>query len=224
MTIEKQIRIILVDDHPLVLEGINSRLQNEGNIEVVGLASNGKEALEIARDTLADVVLMDVNMPVMDGLEATKIFVNEFPDICVLILSMHDEQEYIIKLMQAGAKGYVLKDVSADELIKAIETVYDGSSFFSAGASQSLFYKESYVANNIDEETANDNASTALSQREETVLKLIAEGLCNKNIARNLDISVRTVETHRQNIKNKLGIHTAAGLIRYAIEKKLILL
>ncbi len=221
MTIMKKIRIILVDDHPLVLEGINSRLQNEDSIEVVGLASNGKEALKIARETEVDVVLMDVNMPVMGGLEATQNFVNEFPDIRVLILSMHDEQEYIIKLMQSGAKGYVLKDVSSDELIKAIETVYAGSSFFSAGASQSLFNGDSQI-DYTHEEAAQDNLNTGLSQREETVLKLIAEGQSNKDIARNLDISVRTVETHRQNIKNKLGVHTSAGLIRYAIENKMI--
>jgi two-component system, NarL family, nitrate/nitrite response regulator NarL len=221
MTSMKKIRIILVDDHPLVLEGINSRLQNEDSIEVVGLASNGKEALKIARETEVDVVLMDVNMPVMGGLEATQNFVNEFPDIRVLILSMHDEQEYIIKLMQSGAKGYVLKDVSSDELIKAIETVYAGSSFFSAGASQSLFNGDSQI-DYTHEEAAQDNLNTGLSQREETVLKLIAEGQSNKDIARNLDISVRTVETHRQNIKNKLGVHTSAGLIRYAIENKMI--
>jgi two-component system, NarL family, nitrate/nitrite response regulator NarL len=221
MTTMKKIRIILVDDHPLVLEGINSRLQNEDSIEVVGLASNGKEALKIARETEVDVVLMDVNMPVMGGLEATQNFVNEFPDIRVLILSMHDEQEYIIKLMQSGAKGYVLKDVSSDELIKAIETVYAGSSFFSAGASQSLFNGDSQI-DYTHEEAAQDNLNTGLSQREETVLKLIAEGQSNKDIARNLDISVRTVETHRQNIKNKLGVHTSAGLIRYAIENKMI--
>ncbi len=134
---------------------------------------------------------------------------------------MHDEQEYIIKLMQSGAKGYVLKDVSSDELIKAIETVYAGSSFFSAGASQSLFNGDSQI-DYTHEEAAQDNLNTGLSQREETVLKLIAEGQSNKDIARNLDISVRTVETHRQNIKNKLGVHTSAGLIRYAIENKMI--
>jgi two-component system, NarL family, nitrate/nitrite response regulator NarL len=221
MTTMKKIRIILVDDHPLVLEGINSRLQNEDSIEVVGLASNGKEALKIARETEVDVVLMDVNMPVMGGLEATQNFVNEFPDIRVLILSMHDEQEYIIKLMQSGAKGYVLKDVSSDELIKAIETVYAGSSFFSAGASQSLFNGDSQI-DYTHEEAPQDHLDTGLSQREETVLKLIAEGQCNKDIARNLDISVRTVETHRQNIKNKLGVHTSAELIRYAIVNKMI--
>jgi two-component system nitrate/nitrite response regulator NarL len=216
MADENLIRIILVDDHPLVLEGINSRLCNEAHIEVVGMAANGKEALEMAHRIQPNVVLMDVSMPVMDGLEATRIFNLELPEIHILILSMHDEQEYIVKMMQSGAKGYVLKDVSSDELIRAIETVHQGSSYFSAGASQSLFDSQSLP---LGDEKAEQSV---LTHREETVLKLIAEGQCNKDIARNLNISVRTVETHRQNIKSKLNVQTAAGLTRYAIEHDLI--
>ena len=216
MVDEDSIRILLVDDHPLVLEGISSRLCNETNIEVVGLAANGQQALEMARQIHPNVVLMDVSMPVMDGLEATRIFNLELPEVRILILSMHDEQEYIVKMMQSGAKGYVLKDVSSDELIRAIETVHQGSSYFSAGASLSLFDNQNQSPG--DEK----GVQSVLTHREETVLKLIAEGQCNKDIARNLHISVRTVETHRQNIKSKLEIQTAAGLTRYAIEHDLI--
>ncbi len=207
------IRLLLVDDHPLVLDGINSRLQVEDGIDVVGQASNGKEALEKAKQVNPHVVLMDVTMPVMGGLEATRRFKTEFPGVRVLIFSMHDDQEYILKLMQSGASGYVLKNVSSEELIQAIETVYRGSTYFSAGATQSLFH---------DRRQQSQKGAVLLTNREDTVLKLIAEGESNKEIARSLNISVRTVETHRQNIKSKLDIHTAAGLTKYAIEQGLI--
>jgi len=152
-------------------------------------------------------------MPVMGGLEATERFKAALPDIQVLILSMHDDQAYILKIIQAGASGYILKDVSSTELVKAIETVHQGNTYFSSGASESLF-------KNFNGQSA--KPETGLTQREETVLKLIAEGQCNKEVARGLDISVRTVETHRQNIKNKLKIHTAAGLTKYAIEHGIV--
>lgn len=209
------INILLVDDHPLVRDGIRARLESEPGIHVQGEAQNGQEALEFARSTPPDVVLMDVSMPVMNGLEATKIFRETLPDIRILILSMHDNREYILQLIQSGASGYILKDVGSDELIKAIETVHQGGTYFSSGASQSLF----------SDETTTPRPSSAtegkLTPRESTVLKHLAEGQSNKEIARVLDISVRTVETHRQNIKQKLNIHTAAGLARYAIENGL---
>ncbi|HBR97258.1 MAG TPA: DNA-binding response regulator [Gammaproteobacteria bacterium] len=207
------VRILLVDDHPLVRDGIASRLDDESWIDIVAQANNGEEALSLAHALNPDVVLMDVAMPVMDGLEAARRFQAELPDCRVLILSMHDDREYISELMQLGAAGYVLKDVESDELIKAIETVHHGSTYFSAGASQSLFTR------------AQGNPTPphdALTQREKTVLCRVAEGACNKDIARALDISVRTVETHRQNIKNKLDIYTTAGLTRYAIESGLV--
>ncbi len=213
MSEQAPIRLLLVDDHPLVLDGISSRLQVEDGIEVVGQASNGKEALEVADKVNPHVVLMDVTMPVMGGLEATRLFKQQMPGVRVLILTMHDAQEYILKLMQSGASGYVLKNVSSEELIKAIETVYQGNTYFSAGASRSLFSGNENRKRKID---------GLLTKREETVLKLIAEGDSNKEIANSLNISVRTVETHRQNIKSKLDIHTAAGLTRYAIEIGLI--
>ncbi|MEH6652433.1 MAG: response regulator transcription factor [Motiliproteus sp.] len=207
-----KIRVLLVDDHPLVLDGIQARLTTEPGIEVVGRASNGQEALDQAARLIPDVVLMDVSMPVMNGMEATRRFQTEFPAIKVLILSMHDNREYILQLMQSGAHGYILKDVSSMELIKAVETVFLGNTYFSQSASQTLF-------NNFDAAPAQ---TPNLTKREETVLKLLAEGLSNKAIARELNISVRTVETHRQNIKGKLGIQTAAGLAKYAIEHNLV--
>lgn len=213
----KKIRVVLVDDHALVQEGIIARLENESALEVVGAASNGAEALSLIAQVKPDVVLMDISMPVMNGFEATERLRAEQPDVRVLILTMHESREYILKLIQCGAAGYVLKDVSASELVNAIKTVYSGATYFSAGVSQSLFSQP-------DLTLQNDTAAQqdALTCRETEVLRLLADGASNKEVARQLDISVRTAETHRQNIKNKLDLHTAAGLVRYAIENQLI--
>lgn len=208
------INILLVDDHPLVRDGIRARLESEEGVSVIGEAQNGQEALDFVAQKAPDVALMDISMPVMNGLDATKIFKERHPEVRVLILSMHDSREYILQLIQSGASGYILKDVSSDELIKAIETVHQGGTYFSSGASQSLF--------SADQPQAQTEEVAALTPREATVLKQLAEGKSNKEIARVLDISVRTVETHRQNIKQKLNIHTAAGLARYAIENGLV--
>ncbi|WP_232848853.1 response regulator transcription factor [Amphritea pacifica] len=164
-----------------------------------------------------DVVLMDISMPVMSGFEATERLRAEQPNVRVLILSMHESREYILKLIQCGAAGYVLKDVSSDELITAIKTVYSGATYFSAGASQSLFSQTDFLTPALASEP-----KEALTCREQEVLRLLAQGASNKATARQLDISVRTVETDRQNIKTKLDIQTAAGLARYAIEHNLI--
>ncbi|WP_020682183.1 response regulator [Marinobacterium rhizophilum] len=220
MTERTPIRVLLADDHPLVLEGISSRLETEPHLEVVGLAHNGLQALELAERLQPDVVMMDVSMPVMNGLEATQAFHSRFPAVRVLILSMHDNREYILQLIRAGASGYILKDVSSDELIKAIEMVHQGGTYFSASASQSLFSLD--APQGPAELGATGADAQSLTPREETVLRLLAEGGSNKDIARKLGISVRTVETHRQNIKTKLNIQTAAGLTRFAIEQGLV--
>lgn len=211
------IRVLLVDDHPLVLDGINACLSSEVDIEVVGQAHNGLEALEMAETTTPDVVLMDVSMPVMNGLEATKEMKTRFPQSRVLILSMHENREYILQLIQSGAAGYVLKDVSSEELVRAIGVVHQGGTYFSSRASEALV-KQFDLGKKLNEDDARPN----LTKREESVLKLLAEGGSNKDIARKLDISVRTVETHRQNIKQKLNIQTAAGLAKFAIENNIV--
>ncbi|MBI3776187.1 MAG: response regulator transcription factor [Gammaproteobacteria bacterium] len=200
-------RLLIADDHPLLRDGIAARLSEEPGIDVVGQASNGHEALDQARVLKPDIVLMDIAMPVMDGLEATRRFRTELPGIRVLILSMHDETEYIAKIIQAGAAGYVLKDVAAAELLRAIATVRGGGHYFSAG---------------VNVFSAAASSSGPLSEREDEILKLIAQGQGNKEIARNLNLSVRTVETHRQNIRAKLDINTTAGLTQYAIKHGLI--
>ena len=208
-----EIRVLLVDDHPMVREGLRASLDGEEGISIVGDVSNGQEALNLAAEIKPDVVMMDISMPVMNGLEAAELFREQLPDIRVLILTMHEDREYILRMMQSGVAGYVLKDVAAEELLLAIQTVHKRGTYFSSGASSILFAQMKLEP---------EKTTSKISKREEIVLKLIAEGLCNKDIARNLDLSVRTVETHRQNIKKKLEITTSAGLIRYALDHKLV--
>ncbi|KZN13377.1 response regulator transcription factor [Marinomonas sp. TW1] len=207
----KKIRVLLVDDHMLVLDGLQARLELEDNIDIIATASNGLEALEKAHESKPDLILMDVSMPVLNGLEATKRFKAELPSVKILMLSMHHDKEYILSLIQSGANGYILKDVSSEELVQAINTVYQGGTYFSSGASDSLFSP-----------ATESKRYEELTKREVAVLKEVAIGLSNKEIAQSLSISVRTVETHRQNLKNKLDIHTSAGLIKYALEHELI--
>lgn len=210
------IKVLLVDDHVLVLDGLVARLQLESHIEIMGTAKNGEEALQKAQQLAPDVVLMDVSMPVLGGIEAAKRFREELPQIKVLMLSMHHDREYILPLVQSGASGYVLKDVSVNELIMAIDTVFQGGTYFSAGASQSLFTMPDKSPDALL------SANESLTRRELDVLIALTSGHANKEVARRLNISVRTVETHRQNLKNKLDIHTLAGLTKYAIEQGLI--
>ena len=204
------IRVMLVDDHPLVLEGIRSVLETYEHIEVVGAAENAKDGLKLALTTKPDVVLMDINMPDMNGIDAIEMFKDQLPTARLLMLSMHDSREYISTSTMYGASGYVLKDVSTSEIVAAIEKVAQGGTYFSTGVSQVLM--------GSNEETTN----SLLTTREQSVLLLVAEGNSNKDVAAKLEISIRTVETHRKNIKKKLGISTTAGLTRYAISNGLL--
>jgi two-component system, NarL family, nitrate/nitrite response regulator NarL len=199
------IRVLIVDDHPMVAEGIQSILESYDDIEVVGCLSNGAEAVEKASKIHPDVILMDLNMPGMGGLSATEMILERAPDIRILILSMHDSPEYISTALNHGAMGYVLKDVPTDEIKQAIEAVMQGQQYLCTGAKGSLTPKEG-------------DTREALTGREQTILLELAQGRSNKEVALALDISVRTVETHRKNIKRKLGISSTAGLTRYALE------
>ncbi|MGF1767688.1 response regulator transcription factor [Enterovibrio makurazakiensis] len=209
------IRVLLVDDHRVVIEGFIARLESEPGIAVVGTANNGVEALEQAKLLDPDVVLMDITMPILNGLEATALFKQEHPNTKILMLTMHDNREYILEVMQCGASGYILKDVSAEEMVKAIETVHSGASYFCQSASKALF-------NAPEESPVKTTTKSVLSRREITVLLLVTEGKSSKHIAQELDISVRTVETHRQNIKHKLDITSTAEMITYAVQAGLI--
>lgn len=199
------IRILVVDDHPMVAEGIQSILESYDDIEVVGTLGNGHDVVDQI-DTLApDVILMDLNMPGMGGLTATEMVLERRPGTRVLILSMHDGHEYVTSALSHGAMGYVLKDVPTDEIRTAIESVMRGEQYLCPGAAGALAPKRSSM-------------SETLTNREQTILLQLAQGKSNKEVAIVLDISVRTVETHRKNIKRKLGISSTAGLTRYAME------
>ncbi|MDW6017204.1 response regulator transcription factor [Vibrio plantisponsor] len=210
---EKPIRVVIVDDHQVVLEGFMARLELESEIKVVATASNGLEALDVVKQHQPDVILMDVSMPIMNGIDATRLIKEEVPDAKVLMLTMHDNREYIMKVMQAGAVGYMLKEISASKMVQAIKTVNQGSTYFCESVTQTLF---------TGEITPAANKPNPLSRREEAVLKLVAQGCSSKKIASLLSISYRTVETHRQNIKHKLDIHSTAELAKYAVQHGLL--
>ncbi|EKO3454606.1 response regulator transcription factor [Vibrio fluvialis] len=205
----KPIRVVIVDDHRVVLEGFMARLEMEPEIEVIATASNGLEALEVVKQHRPDVILMDVSMPIMNGIDATRLIKEEVPDAKVLMLTMHDNREYIMKVMQAGAVGYMLKEISAEKMVQAIKTVNLGSTYFCESVTQTLFTQEIIPS---------AQKPNPLSRREEAVLKMVAQGHSSKKIASLLNISYRTVETHRQNIKHKLDIHSTAELAQYAIQ------
>lgn len=201
-----KIRVVIVDDHPLVLEGLISRLERSQKVDVIGSASNGQEAIEVVGQLMPEVVLMDINMPVMNGIDAAEIFKEKYPDVKLLVLSMHDDSEYVMSMVASGAKGYVLKSSSADEMLMAVQAVHMGGIYYSPTISDILMKR------------GQQKRDEALSSREQVVLKLLAQGMSNKLMARELDISIRTVETHRRNIKLKLDISTTPGLVRYAID------
>ncbi|MBY7840203.1 response regulator transcription factor [Vibrio fluvialis] len=205
----KPIRVVIVDDHRVVLEGFMARLEMEPEIEVIATASNGLEALEVVKQHRPDVILMDVSMPIMNGIDATRLIKEEVPDAKVLMLTMHDNREYIMKVMLAGAVGYMLKEISAEKMVQAIKTVNLGSTYFCESVTQTLFTQDIIPS---------AQKPNPLSRREEAVLKMVAQGHSSKKIASLLNISYRTVETHRQNIKHKLDIHSTAELAQYAIQ------
>ncbi|MGE8670956.1 MAG: response regulator [Achromobacter mucicolens] len=209
------IRLLLIDDHPLVRDGLRLRLETVPQLRVVGEAGNAAAAQAflaacMAEDpqggTLPHLALMDLNMPGVGGLELTAFLHERYPQIAVLVLSMHDNPEYMMQAVKAGARGYLLKDEPAQEIIAAIDAVMAGRSYFSAAAAVRLSQASALA--------------TLLTQRERDVLRHIADGHANKQIALMLGLSVRTVETHRLNIKRKLGIDGQAELIKYAVENR----
>ena len=199
-------RVVIIDDHPMVAEGIRAILESFDDIEVVATYSSGQEIIDNAASLAPDVILLDLNMPGMNGLAVMEILLESHPDMRILVLSMHDSPEYISTALSHGAMGYVLKDVPTEEIKTAIDTVMTGQRYMCTGARGSL------VPENGTE------TREALTGREQTVLLQLAKGRSNKEVAAALDISVRTVETHRKNIKRKLGISSTAGLTRYAME------
>jgi len=211
----KKIAVLLVDDHAVVRQGLRALLEAEGDIAVVGEAQNGREAVVLAKKTLPDVVLMDLAMPGMNGLEATRQIVRNVTSARVLVLTSYGDDDYVAQLMEAGATGYLLKQTAAADLLKAIREVRHGNAFFSPVIAKRL-RQQSRAAFVVGEQNPK---SEKLTSREAEVLQLVAEGFANKQIAAELTISIKTVEKHRQQAMNKLNIHDIAGLTRYAMAK-----
>jgi two-component system, NarL family, nitrate/nitrite response regulator NarL len=208
----QRIRVLLADDHPIVRRGIVACLERRSNLQVVGEAADGQEALDKARELRPDVLMTDIDMPHLTGLAVAETLRKELPSIKVLMLSTHTSTEAVLRCVRAGANGYVLKQASPDEFVRAIETVDAGQSFFSPDVAHAAL-------NQMVRGTGQGPDLADLTAREKEVLAHIAEGLCNKEIASYLNIGTRTVETHRERLMRKLDIHSIAGLTRFAIAK-----
>lgn len=207
-------KVLLVDDHQIIIDGLKSLLQNSDEIKVTGEAKNGREALRIIEILKPDVVLMDIDMPVMNGIDTLKEIRKQFRDVKVIILSMHNEAGMIKSLMDIGANGYLLKSCAQDELIGAIKKVSTGQNYFSTDVTLALL--------NTSGTSNSEQKSELLTERETEILKLIAAGFSNKEIGDQLFISHRTVDTHRTNLMKKLDVNNIAGLISYAIRNGIV--
>ncbi len=214
----RKIRLLLVDDHAVLRAGLRTLLNAEPDMEVVGDAADGSQALGQVSRLRLDVVLMDITMPVMNGLEATRQIRKLYPDVKVLVLTMHDSEEYLFQTLQAGGSGYVPKKAADTDLISAIRVVHSGDTFLYPTAARRL------IQDYVEQVDAGREAESfgRLTEREKQVLKLMAEGYTNLEIANLLVISVKTVETHRARIMEKLGFRTRAELVRYAISRGML--
>ncbi len=214
----KKVRILLADDHTVMRAGLRALLERQPNLEVVGEAENGRKTVELASSHVPDVVVMDIAMPNLNGVEATRRMVSKQPTISVVILSMYSDESYVMRALEAGARAYLLKDSAVTDLIRAIEAVSQGKSFFSPRISRIL--AEEYV-HALKQKGVADSYEL-LTSREREILQLLAEGKTNKEVATSLNISVYTAETHRGNILQKLNLHSSAELVLYAVRKGII--
>jgi len=217
----KKITILLVDDHAVLRQGLRALLVTEPDLEIVGEAENGRQAVQMTKKLSPDVVVMDIAMPQLNGHEATHQICKEAPNAKVLILSCYGDDEYVHKLTEAGAVGYLIKDTAANDLIKAIHEAYKGNAYFSPSIAKRLLdrYRDTFIKGG---KPLNQKPAVRLTSRELEVLQLVSEGKGNKQIASDLCISIKTVEKHRQQVMNKLNIHDVAGLTRYAIAQGII--
>ena len=212
------VRIVLADDHTILREGLRALLSADPDFEIVGEAGDGREAVRCVEKLGPDLLLMDLSMPRMSGMDAISEIKRRYPETKIIALTVHKTEEYLLSTLQAGVDGYVLKDATHDELVMAIHNVMAGKRYLSPGISEKVI--EGYLDGKEDSLTA--SSWQKLSQREREVLKLIAEGYKNKEIADDLCISLKTVEKHRANLMKKLDLHNAAALTVYAVEKGLV--
>lgn len=208
-------KIIIVDDHTLFRNGLRILLNNLPNFQVVGEAANGLEFIDLLDQTQTDLVLLDIDMPVMDGIEAAKLALQKVPELKIITLSMYGEEDYYYKMVDAGVKGFVLKNSDMNEVKNALETVYEGGNYFSSELLRTL-------VNSLRTNTKNKEPQTGLSEREIEILILICQGLSNQEIADQLFISKRTVDKHRANILEKSDCKNTAQLVMYAIKNQLV--
>jgi two-component system response regulator DegU len=220
----KKVNILLVDDHTIIREGIKAMLKEQKNFTIVGEAVNGIEALEAVKRLTPDVVIMDISMPEMNGIEATDLISKKYPESKVLIFSAHDNETYILKSVEAGAFGYLLKNIDKTEFVKAIVSVYNGEKYFNATISTVLVagYLNKVKTNDLKQPVLISDNGYALTKREKGILKLITVGKNNREIADGLSISIRTIETHRANIMKKLKVKNAVELLRITLDNKIV--
>jgi len=215
---ENRVRIVLADDHTILREGLRALLSADPKFEIVAEAEDGRQAVRCVEKLGPDLLLMDLSMPRMSGIDAISEIKKRYPETKIIALTVHKTEEYLLTTLQAGAEGYVLKDATHDELVMAIHNVMAGKPYLSPGISEKII--EGYLEGK--EGSLSLSSWQKLSQREREVLKLIAEGYKNKEIAEELCISLKTVEKHRANLMKKLDLHNAAGLTVYAVEKGLV--
>jgi two-component system response regulator NreC len=213
-----KIKLLMVDDHEIVRAGLRMLLQAQPDIQIVGEADNGRDAVAKARELQPDIVLMDISLPDIDGFEATRQIKRALPNVAILALTMHESDEYFFKMLNAGASGYVPKKAAPTDLVTAIHMIHEGGVFLYPALAKSLVREYMGRAS----ETGAKEALGGLTDREQEVLKLIADGLTNQEIGTRLTISVKTVERHRANIMGKLNLHSRTELVKYAIRKGLI--
>lgn len=213
------VRIILADDHNIVREGLRSLIEKETDLEVVGEANDGRKAVHLAGELKPDLVIMDVSMPELNGIEATRQITRDMPDIKVLALSMHSDKRFVAGILKAGAAGYLLKDCAFEEMAGAIKAVAGGGTYLSPGVAGAVV--QDYVRRLSDSDSS---PSTVLTPREREVVQLLAEGKSTKQVAARLHVSVKTVETHRRQVMEKLDIHSVAALTKYAIREGMTIL
>ena len=214
----REIRVLLAEDHTIVRKGLRSLLDSEADIEVIGEAEDGRQAVEMVGELMPDVVLMDITMPSLNGFEATRQIKQRFPDVKVLVLTMHANEEYVFQILRAGASGYVVKKAAPTELVSAIQAVHRSESFLSPSISRTVI--EEYIQQ--AEAMSRQDGYERLTPREREVLQLVAEGHSSREIAEVLSVSVKTVETHRANLMDKLGLHSVAELTQYAVRRGVI--
>ncbi len=215
-----RIRVLIADDHTMVRQGLTMLLQTQPDITVIGEASDGSEAIRMAHEFQPDIVVMDIAMPNVDGLEATRAIKSSLPNVQILALTMHEGEEYFFKILAAGASGYVLKRAAANDLISAIHAVARGEVFLYPSIAKKLV--ADYLSRTKAEPPGGDTTADALTQREHQILALIAEGLSNREIAERLTLSLSTVQTHYTHIIEKLNLRNRTELVKYALRHGLI--